>query len=90
MDEILTTLENAWGHAVDIEFTATIDANEEVRVNLLQCRPLRLPRVPDSPTVLPASLDAGQVVFRSNRIISGGLSIPLNMSFTSILKSMLP
>ncbi len=73
MDEILTGLEKRWGQPVDIEFTARIDTNGEARVNLLQCRPLRLPRMPDSPTILPENLDTKQVLFRTNRIISGGV-----------------
>jgi hypothetical protein len=70
---ILARLESAWGQPVDIEFTAAIDENEEVKVNLLQCRPLRLPRVPDSPVLLPKKLAPKNVLFRSNRIISGGI-----------------
>jgi len=73
MDGMLTKLEKAWGQPVDIEFTANVDKNGEVRVNLLQCRPLRLPRIPDSPTTLPENLDAQHVLFKSNRIISGGI-----------------
>ncbi len=65
MDEILTRLEKAWGQPVDIEFTAIIDTNGEVRVNLLQCRPLRLPRIPDSPTILPENLDAQACVIQN-------------------------
>jgi hypothetical protein len=73
MDELLTRLEKAWEQPVDIEFTAIIDTNGEVRVNLLQCRPLRLPRIPDSPTILPENLDAQHVLFKTDRIISGGI-----------------
>jgi pyruvate, water dikinase len=73
MDDILTKLEKAWEQPVDIEFTANVDKNGEVRVNLLQCRPLRVPRAPDSPTALPQNLDAQHVLFKSNRIISGGV-----------------
>ena len=73
MDEILTRLEKAWEQPVDIEFTASIDAKGKVRINLLQCRPLRLPRIPDSPVILPENLDAKQILFKTDRIISGGI-----------------
>ncbi|MDD5037733.1 MAG: PEP/pyruvate-binding domain-containing protein, partial [Dehalococcoidales bacterium] len=73
MDEILTRLEKAWGQPVDTEFTIVIDTDEKVRINLLQCRPLRLPRIPDSPTILPENLDARNVLFKTDRIISGGI-----------------
>jgi pyruvate, water dikinase len=72
MDDLLSRLEKAWGQPVDTEFTATIDRNKRVRINLLQCRPLRLPRIPDSPTTLPERLDARNVLFKTDRIISGG------------------
>jgi pyruvate,water dikinase len=73
MDEILSTLERAWGQPVDTEFTASIGANGEIGINLLQCRPLRLPRVPDSPTVLPENLDNEHILFRTGMIINGGI-----------------
>jgi hypothetical protein len=73
MDEILTRLEKAWGQPVDTEFTATIDPNKNVRINLLQCRPLRLPRIPDTPTTLPENLDSQNILFKTDRIISGGI-----------------
>ncbi len=73
MDGILTRLEKAWGQPVDIEFTAVVDTNGDVRINVLQCRPLRLPRIPDSPTALPKIFDAKNVLFKSNRIVSGGI-----------------
>ena len=73
MDELLSRLEKAWKQPVDTEFTASIDTNGIVRVNLLQCRPLRLPRIPDSPVILPENLDAQHVLFKTDRIISGGI-----------------
>ena len=73
MDELLARLEKAWEQPVDIEFTAAIDTDGNVRVNLLQCRPLRLPRIPDSPVTLPENLDAQHVLFKTNHIISGGI-----------------
>jgi hypothetical protein len=72
LGDILSRLESTWGQPVDIEFTAAIDENEAVKVNLLQCRPLRLPRIPDSPVTLPEKLDSKHVLFKADRIISGG------------------
>lgn len=43
MGTMLSRLEAAYGHPVDIEFTAAIRQDESVKVNLLQCRPLFLP-----------------------------------------------
>ncbi len=73
MDELLSRLEEAWKQPVDTEFTASIDANGNVRINLLQCRPLRLPSLPDTPVSLPEDMSASQILFKTDRIISGGI-----------------
>lgn len=39
--KLLTTLERAYDHPVDIEFTANFDTDGQMRINLLQCRPLQ-------------------------------------------------
>src|SRR5512136_446720 len=43
MGNLLARLEEAYGQPVDIEFTASVDRGERVRINLLQCRPLFTP-----------------------------------------------
>jgi pyruvate,water dikinase len=73
MDELLSRLEKAWGQPVDTEFTASIEADGQVRINLLQCRPLRLPRIPDTPVSLPEKLAAQNILFKTDRIMSGGV-----------------
>jgi len=40
--EILKTLETAYNHPVDIEFTANFTDGDHYRINLLQCRPLQV------------------------------------------------
>jgi hypothetical protein len=40
--EILTTLQDAYQHPVDIEFTANFDEHDQFRINLVQCRPLQV------------------------------------------------
>lgn len=67
----LAALEQAYGHPVDTEFTAHVDAKGQVRINLLQCRPLWLPGA-QGPVAWPDSLRTEQVLFRSTRFISGG------------------
>ena len=73
MEDILARLEKAWKHPVDIEFTALIEKNRSVRVNLLQCRPLRIPNTSDSLIKLPEQLDKAHLLFESNRTLSGGI-----------------
>ncbi|MFH1539393.1 MAG: PEP/pyruvate-binding domain-containing protein [bacterium] len=42
MREMLKTLENAYGTSVNIEFTANFFEDDSHKINLLQCRPLRM------------------------------------------------
>jgi hypothetical protein len=71
--EILMKLEKAWGQPVDIEFTAYIDSENNVKVNLLQCRTLRVPTLTDKKASLPEKLPKEQILFRSNRAINAGM-----------------
>jgi len=72
MKNILGKLETAYGQPVDLEFTASVDEDECVHINLLQCRPLFLPGSPENVSV-PANLESQQVLFRAHRMICGGL-----------------
>ena len=71
MGSILTKLETAYGQPVDVEFTASVDSDNRVRINLLQCRPLFLPGSAAYVSV-PTSLERKQILFRSQRMICGG------------------
>ena len=71
MGAMLTTLEQAYGQAVDIEFTASIGRKGQVRVNLLQCRPLWTPAARREIAV-PESIPADRVLFRAGRLVNGG------------------
>lgn len=70
---MLIKLEEAWGQPVDIEFTAHVDAQNNVRVNLLQCRSLRVPTLAGAKVCMPQNLHRGQILFRSNRAINAGM-----------------
>jgi pyruvate, water dikinase len=71
MGELLSKLETVWECPIDIEFTAYLDHNGNIKINLLQCRALRLPAA--SPAVdLPFNISAKQLLFRSNHAISAG------------------
>jgi pyruvate,water dikinase len=71
--EILSKLEEAWGQPVDIEFTAYVDSENNVRVNLLQCRTLRVPTLVGVRVSIPEKLPKEQVLFRSSRAINAGM-----------------
>jgi hypothetical protein len=72
LGRLLTKLEQAYGQPVDTEFTASVDDQECVRINLLQCRPLFLPGSAATVTA-PVQLERRQVLFRAQRLICGGL-----------------
>jgi hypothetical protein len=69
--ELLAKLERAYGHPVDTEFTAAADASGKLKINLLQCRPLRLPGTVGA-LEIPTKVPAGKTLFRATRTISGG------------------
>ncbi|MHB1000321.1 MAG: PEP/pyruvate-binding domain-containing protein [Armatimonadota bacterium] len=69
---MVAALDRAYGHPVDTEFTAYVDQEGRVRINLLQCRPLFLPGSA-GPVSVPVGIPSEQVLFRSNRMISGGV-----------------
>lgn len=72
MDAMLTILEEAYGHPVDTEFTASLDQQGKVHVNLLQCRPMRVPGVM-SPVEIPEGIPGEEILFKSHRSICGGI-----------------
>jgi hypothetical protein len=71
--EMLIKLEKAWEQPVDIEFTAYVDVESNVRVNLLQCRSLRVPTLAGTGVSIPEKLPREQILFRSNRAINAGM-----------------
>jgi hypothetical protein len=74
--DMLTRLERAYGQPLDTEFTASVDALGRVCINLLQCRPMRLPGVTGS-VQLPETISPERILFRSSRTISGGVTPPI-------------
>jgi pyruvate,water dikinase len=74
--DMLARLEKAYGQPLDTEFTATVDGGERIRINLLQCRPMRLPGA-TGPVQLPADIPPERLLFRSFRTISGGVTGPI-------------
>jgi hypothetical protein len=71
MDRMLDVLEQAYGHPVDIEFTAYVNPAGNVRINLLQCRSLRLPGGSASAEI-PRDLPEDKILFQSSQFLGGG------------------
>jgi hypothetical protein len=71
MGWMMGALERAYGQPVDTEFTARVDAHGQLRINLLQCRPLWVPGRTGA-AKLPEHIPAERLLFRASRFISGG------------------
>jgi pyruvate, water dikinase len=69
MDRILRKLEEGYGIPVDIEFIADIDEGDQIRINLLQCRPLTEMRDMDHVDV-PEHIDARDVIFETDSCVN--------------------
>ncbi len=76
MREILRLLEEAYGHPVDMEFTAHVDARHRVLINLVQCRPMRIPGATGD-VHFPGDVAPQDLLFEAQRTMSGGTSRPI-------------
>jgi hypothetical protein len=80
MRELLTTLEDAYGKSVDIEFCVNfLDARgDDHRINLLQCRPLQI-RGKGADVFLPSDLRADDVLLRTGGpVIGNGRAVQID------------
>ena len=66
MKEILTVLENRYGHPVDIEF-----AHDGKDFYLLQCRSQSYDQL-SKPAIMPAKTEIDKTIFTANKFISNG------------------
>ncbi len=73
LGRMLEDLEEAYGIPIDTEFTAFVTPTGKVRINLLQCRPMGLPGIEGVEVSIPEEIPTGRVLFRANRIVSGGV-----------------
>ncbi len=71
MQKILKTLEETYKYPVDIEFTANFTANDNLVINLLQCRPLQTKGL--QPQVkMPENIQPDKVLFSTEGYFMGG------------------
>ncbi len=68
---LLTTLETAYCHPVDIEFTVNFRNNGKYLINLLQCRPLQVQGFKER-VELPQEIQLNQTLFKSKGHFMGG------------------
>jgi hypothetical protein len=71
LSKMLQTLEKHYGKPVDIEFTINMGENEDIQINLLQCRPFQtLGQSPDAP--MPDNLEPAKILIRTKGAFMGG------------------
>jgi hypothetical protein len=68
---LLAKLEAAYGYPIDTEFTAFIDSDGQVKINLVQCRPMKLPGLTEV-AIAPDDISQDCILFKASRTISGG------------------
>ena len=77
MRELLRTLATAYAYPVDTEFTANFDDMGQLRINLLQCRPLQTSPAGRADR-LNLEYDPDRLLFATRRHTMGGsISLPL-------------
>lgn len=71
MQRALKTLEKTYKYPVDIEFTGNIDAEENMHLGLVQCRPLQTKGI-QTLGPLPANISTERTVFSTEGHFMGG------------------
>lgn len=69
---MLATLEKAYNYPVDVEFTVTSTPERELKINLVQCRPLQTRGVQVRRVEVPAEVAEEELLFRSRGNFLGG------------------
>ncbi len=71
MQKMLKILESHYQYPVDIEFTANFTKNTELKINLLQCRPLQT-KGPTARVTIPEKIESGKILFKTRGYTMGG------------------
>ena len=71
MQRMLKALEERYEYPVDIEFTANFTDNGEVKINLVQCRPLQIKGLKAN-TAIPEKIETKDILFQSCGYTMGG------------------
>lgn len=77
MRDVLDALSTAYDHPVDVEFTVNVTADGDVRVGIVQCRPLQT-RGPGAAVAMPDLTDRDDVLFETHgNFMGGNVRLPL-------------
>ncbi|MDI6732136.1 MAG: PEP/pyruvate-binding domain-containing protein [Candidatus Margulisbacteria bacterium] len=78
MQNMLKILEAAYQYPVDIEFTVNISKDNQLKINLVQCRPLQAQGV-GGRVRIPEKIAPDNILFKSQgNFMGGNLSQPIN------------
>ena len=69
--QMLAIIEKGYGQPVDMEFTAFVDSDARVRINIVQCRPMSIPGSAGLVT-MPENIPAKNLLFHSGKTINAG------------------
>jgi hypothetical protein len=77
MQRMLGTLQKTYKYPVDIEFTTNFDADGNMKINLLQCRPLQTKGVATH-VEIPSEIKPEKTIFKSRgHTMGGSISSPI-------------
>ena len=71
MQKMLKILDSHYQYPVDIEFTANFTKNDELKINLVQCRPLQTKGLTAKVTI-PEEIESEKILFKSHGYTMGG------------------
>ena len=70
MREMLRTLEEAYGCAVDVEFTLNFPESTDCKIDIVQCRPFQVTQTPED-VAHPPAVKETDIIFRSQGAVVG-------------------
>jgi hypothetical protein len=71
MQKMLKILDSHYQYPVDIEFTANFTKNDEIKINLVQCRPLQTKGL-TAKIAIPQKIESEKILFKSRGYTMGG------------------
>lgn len=77
MRRMLATLEQAYGYPVDIEFTGNCTDENNLRINIVQCRPLQTQGVQTMRVEIPSRPDDDSLFRSKGNFMGGSIMQPL-------------
>ncbi|MGD9110089.1 MAG: PEP/pyruvate-binding domain-containing protein [Phycisphaerales bacterium] len=77
MQKMLKTLEKHYEYPVDVEFTTNFTQDGQMKINLVQCRPLQTKGITTN-VVMPETIEPDKILFESyGHTMGGSISTPL-------------